>query len=626
MEGSKTSLIRIMTATGLLICLWVALMIWLLDLWTPFRRQPHMEWQPDTTQAETITVAMDYDYPPYSFMTPAGELAGFDVELVYALGKAMRVNIKVLSLPWSDAREAVLQGKADLLAGLECVVENMPDFELSVPLHNDPYVAFGGPPLSGISALYGKRLAVLEGSASYFSLLKPYLTENKLTLYKSYSEAFSSVINKKNEYVVARYSVGRRIFAQLNTKPMPVALELPNNYLCIGAKGGNTELINRVNAALITLSRDGVRDRLAERWLDRYVRLITWEDVILAHKVDFVLMGCGIILLLMTGIAVSRFRIVRLRQNALQRTLEYQSLIVEATRGLYENVLEVDVTHDRAGNDETRRTIERMGLPPDAPYSALLREVANRQIDPGHRRLFLDTFSLRRVLEAYAGGEKNLSCELRAALDEQTFHWLRVSARIFFLPHDNSVRMLIFRQNINAEKQRELSLSRQASQDALSGLYNKAATEKLVTEALASQNFDTSQLAFFIIDIDNFKYINDTFGHAAGDKVLADFAHRLKGEFRNSDIVGRIGGDEFVVVCTSVSSRNWMEKKAADLVARLRTTPHPGGSSQTISASVGAALAPGSGKSFQELYSNADKALYQTKKRGKNGFTIHQAE
>ena len=185
---------------------------------------------------------------------------------------------------------------------------------------------------------------------------------------------------------------------------------------------------------------------------------------------------------------------------------------------------------------------------------------------------------------------------------------------------DNSVRMLIYRQNIDDEKRREIFMLEEMQKDSLTGLLNKAATQQHVRSLL--QKAPESLFAYIILDIDNFKSVNDRFGHAAGDKVLVEFAQTLREQFRDGDVKGRIGGDEFVVFL-KIPNKEVLEKKLRDLTDSLHRNITIDAGACAISASIGAVMAePGDGNDFESLYRKADKALYTTKNRGKSGFTI----
>lgn len=129
------------------------------------------------------------------------------------------------------------------------------------------------------------------------------------------------------------------------------------------------------------------------------------------------------------------------------------------------------------------------------------------------------------MLNAYKEGLESLRYDFMITHDGgYTYYWMRIIARIFFWEEDKSVRMLVYRQNIDSEKRRERLMTERMQRDFLSGLYNKAATQELTRRLLREK--PNHCYAFFIIDIDNFKTVNDTCGHAVGDKVIADFSRK----------------------------------------------------------------------------------------------------
>lgn len=170
-----------------------------------------------------------------------------------------------------------------------------------------------------------------------------------------------------------------------------------------------------------------------------------------------------------------------------------------------------------------------------------------------------------------------------------------------------------------AQKTKEVAeIRNKYQQDALTGLWDRVYTEKAVNELLENG----APGALLMADIDNFKFVNDQYGHATGDKLLSLVADTLRQLCHEGDVLCRLGGDEFVVFFKDVSSRFLVKERVAELVnlaykrmqaMGLTTAPVP-------SLSVGVALAPEHGTSFQRLYSNADKALYHVKRNGKNAY------
>ena len=177
----------------------------------------------------------------------------------------------------------------------------------------------------------------------------------------------------------------------------------------------------------------------------------------------------------------------------------------------------------------------------------------------------------------------------------------------------------IFR-NIDEKKQIEVTLKTKAERDSLTGLYNRSTATDLINVFLhMNTHSPTVNHAFIILDLDNFKVLNDTLLHKTGDKALQDVASILGNFFRREDVVCRLGGDEFVVFLKNISFEV-LEPKLQRLMEALRLTYSQDDKSVTISASAGVAISPANGTTFKELYTAADKALYQAKHAGKSCF------
>ncbi len=154
-----------------------------------------------------------------------------------------------------------------------------------------------------------------------------------------------------------------------------------------------------------------------------------------------------------------------------------------------------------------------------------------------------------------------------------------------------------------------------AETDSLTGLWNRAAFQRMVEDYLGTGRKRAG--AFMVIDVDYFKTVNDRYGHIVGDAALVACAEAMQRVLRNTDIICRQGGDEFTVFCRGIKERRFAVKKAAQIQeAWQKIIPTEG--SRHITASIGIALAPQHGASFQELYLNADAAMYKAKKRGRD--------
>lgn len=163
-----------------------------------------------------------------------------------------------------------------------------------------------------------------------------------------------------------------------------------------------------------------------------------------------------------------------------------------------------------------------------------------------------------------------------------------------------------------------------AEKDPLTKLYNRnSSREKIEAFQKNSQLSPGVVHAYVILDIDNFKVLNDTLGHQIGDQALQDVAEILLRHFRSYDIVGRLGGDEFIVFLKNIPQEA-VCRNISSLLRKLSRTYEKGGKSVQITASAGIALISNPQTEFSEMYRMADEALYQVKKERKNGFRIYE--
>ncbi len=196
------------------------------------------------------------------------------------------------------------------------------------------------------------------------------------------------------------------------------------------------------------------------------------------------------------------------------------------------------------------------------------------------------------------------------------YSWYRGQYKAVFSPEGKAVRLIGTLTDISAQIDREQELRHQAQQDPLTDVYNRAGV-KLINARLEQ----ISRGILFMLDLDDFKFINDTYGHAAGDKVLVAMGQILKDIFRTDDIVARVGGDEFVAFLSGSDNASMAQEKAQELLDRVRELKLEGIDTQ-ISVSIGIASAPTYGRTFESLSASADEAMYEIKNGGKGGFAL----
>lgn len=232
-----------------------------------------------------------------------------------------------------------------------------------------------------------------------------------------------------------------------------------------------------------------------------------------------------------------------------------------------------------------------------------------------------NTVHLMQLLSNAQAGAQLQPIEIAARRADGETIWCRVLVH----PSDKIGEAMIsaIGKIINiTEEYTEREQLRLASQtDSLTKLYNKGAIEMNISQLLVEQ--PTNTYACWILDVDDFKRVNDTLGHLVGDRLLQAIAERLQQAFRKTDILGRIGGDEYLIFAECDGDAEWLANRGEQVMELLREPLQLGEQMVYPTLSVGIACYPKDGTTFSELYPNADKALYRVKAAGKNGFCIY---
>ncbi len=179
---------------------------------------------------------------------------------------------------------------------------------------------------------------------------------------------------------------------------------------------------------------------------------------------------------------------------------------------------------------------------------------------------------------------------------------------------------LAVKEDITLSKQQEQRIRHQAHFDNLTGLPNRFLALDRLTQLIKEAKRYATKVAVLFLDLDDFKKINDTLGHETGDKLLMQAASRLKDAVRDSDTVGRLGGDEFIVLLGGLNDPALAHSVAESLVDKFHDPFHLDGRELILTASLGIAIYPDDGGDPMELLRNADSAMYYSKEQGRNTF------
>ena len=253
----------------------------------------------------------------------------------------------------------------------------------------------------------------------------------------------------------------------------------------------------------------------------------------------------------------------------------------------------------------------------NSSYNALLKLLCRDRVSETDYKVVYDTVSREAILKAYRNGSRQISIDYLGKGKEDRLTWFQ--NRLFLIQHpvSGNIHAIVTIKDVQKEKLRDLNLQKRAQEDALTQLANRSYMEEQIRLALQENN---DFHCLMLLDIDNFKLINDTFGHQTGDEVLKTFSKMLISKFRKGDIIARLGGDEFLVFMKNANPAI-VEPRTKSILESCKTLM--GSDSKIkISPSIGISFFPEHGVNFDSLYKNADIALYSSKQKGKNTYTI----
>ena len=229
--------------------------------------------------------------------------------------------------------------------------------------------------------------------------------------------------------------------------------------------------------------------------------------------------------------------------------------------------------------------------------------------------------SRERLIASFRTGVKTLSTDLPVRAPGQPDQYYRVNIQMVKDPYSGHIHAYTTLRDVTREREAEITAKRLSETDGMTGLYNKTTAEEMIREKLARPG--RTPCALLIADLDDLKAINDRFGHDRGDEAIRFIASSLRAQFRRTDIVGRVGGDEFIAFLEGVGDEKKLREMIETLLGRLRAARFGPQMEQSIAGSVGIAIGVMGEDRFETLFKRADLALYFVKRNGKNGFAVY---
>ena len=266
---------------------------------------------------------------------------------------------------------------------------------------------------------------------------------------------------------------------------------------------------------------------------------------------------------------------------------------------------------------------------PSAPNFASIDDfkkyTSERVVEDVDVKRFLASMTRESLRDIYDSGRRVITMEYMRRMPDGAERWVRGELRFLLNPDTWHIMIFFILIDIDDSKRSQKELARAAEEDSMTGLLDHDATFKHITRYLEMEGTGGTH-ALFMIDVDNFKIVNDTFGHQTGDDVITDIASAIKKTFRDTDIVGRVGGDEFMALMKNAPNKSVVARKAAELIEAMQYDLKTGRGAVTLSGSAGISIYHGDGKTLESLYNEADAALYGAKLDGKNRYEFANSE
>ena len=552
-------------------------------------------------QSGPLKVGVLLDNPPFqSQNTETGELTGISLKLLDNISKTTGLKFELVPVTSQEQlEEKILANEIDLVSSTayDYLLARKQGIALTRPYASSQYIMVVNKD-ANLDSIKNQRFA-LPKQIEYEEF-----AFEQILWYDNLQDCLDAVHSGQADYT---YGNGYSIQYYLNNPKYRYLRSIPqssNPYqVSLGVvQTENTDLLSILNKVIGSLSEEDLQSIIYQNTIQP--QEYTLSNLVESNPEAFILIIGGLALFIigvLLWILHIRNRINRKNTMNLKKHYQLYELSNEHffeynyATGLFEAFFDQEMSPEELLN-VTAYT-----------YEDDLEE--GKACDSKPRKPFLE------IIASKGDGIRDIHC----AVPDGSPQWLRITYRTIRDDGGKPAYLIGKITNIDQEKQEKAMLLDQARKDSLTQLFNAAACRSLISQRLSKLESD-GHGALIILDVDYFKNINDLYGHFVGDKMLVETATAINSTFRKQDIVGRLGGDEFIIYMDGETGEETVRERCSMLCEKIGSINLPNASSR-ISVSIGVAIAR-CNQSFNTLYQQADRALYQVKNRGRNGFEI----
>lgn len=572
--------------------------------WKSIKQETFNE-MPNNIYEKTIKIAADKDFAPYSFMNKYGNPAGLDVQLAYKICDELNVNADFQLMDWNDAIESLKNGSIDLLMGTTFSKEREEYCNFTYPVYNDSYVVFHeNKKINSINDIFNKRIATLQGDNINEMFLEPYFFDRNTLYFDGYTQAFYALINKKVDLVIAPYNMGISTLANMNQSHVQSSgIQLSQSIFCIGVSKSNYSLLYDVNTTLKHLMDNDQLKKIKDRWLLEFIPNFSFKNMIKQNINSFIII---LLVFLIILLAIYYFLEKKYSRNLYIQTEQAKIYKELSDNDLFEYNPKTDIFSSL--QKTTDGEIQKKEIDNFLNESKYTNYIAQPYQDVLEE-------SVNKIIALQDVDSVNLQLSLNPG--KEPYRWYNLKLRNILDQSKKIIKIIGQIEDINESMLKNEEITKRANIDTLTGVFRREALYEQINEILKQER--VRSYALFIIDIDKFKSINDTYGHTVGDFCLKKVSKILERVFNADDLIGRFGGDEFLVFLVN-PIKEILIKKAVQVNNYLKTTTEK--TEYKISCSIGISFKDKS-VPYQTTFDEADKLMYKQKQEGGNGYLIN---
>ncbi len=546
--------------------------------------------------SEPLNVGVLTNRPPFQYTDPStGDLSGISVDLLDYISK--QTGLSFTLVPFDSEKDlytATKAGDVDIYASMEYNYKEAQKQNLSMsqPYTSSQYMLLMNKNVSKDS-LKGKKL-VLPSFSSY----QDWITDQVLH-FDTTEACMKALVNGEADYTYTDINTAQYY---LNLSPYNSLKMISQTYepqkVCFGiTKPINKNLLSILNKCINTISDEDLQLMIYQNTYKK--QPFSLKYYIKENPIQSIAVISGILILVIAMLSfILRQRIHMNRQAQLELRKHFQ---------IYALVDEYFFEYDH------RKNLLLISAPQkDNGGSPHITQYDFTDPSETHDLQFSEK-ALLDIIKSDHGGIK----EMQLPFSDGSLHWVRIALEVIY---DNKTPLYSLGKInfIDQEHMEREALLAKAQLDSLTHALNAETSKQKITQAL-EQLVKSEQGGFLLIDIDCFKHINDTYGHLQGDRTLIQVTRLLQSAFRSTDIVGRPGGDEFVVYMTSVKDHQALAHKCNLLCESVHKLSYDHDNQITIS--VGATTTC-KGDTYEHVYETADQALYYAKEHGRDQYKI----